>query len=181
MVRMDCKGAVVVEVPTVFLASDAAKAHAQQAARDDVARRAQDQAYLPFMGRAVLDRFRSGEPNAYSTSWEEGGPRHFFVALVGDAVVGMTDLQSQSDGWALVEPMYVLPECQGQGVGTKLWKYCLDVADNESARGLRVVALDENKIGTHFYALTLKLPIAGAEVLNVGDRSFTATRYEIAI
>jgi GNAT superfamily N-acetyltransferase len=141
-------------------------------------RLAQEEVYLPFMGRATLDLFQS---RSATPSWDEGSVALFFHAYVGTQLVGVSDLMTQRDNWRLVEPMYVLPECQRQGVGRKLWGACKDAAIRHRAKGLRVVALEQNEVATSFYSLTLGLPEVGRETLSVGSRVFPAIRYEIAL
>lgn len=140
-------------------------------------RLAQEEVYLPLMGRAILDLFQS---NDITPSWDQGDVALFFHAYVGTQLVGVTDLLTQRDDWWLVEPMYVLPECQGQGVGKKLWGACKEMATRHGAKGLRVVALEQNEVATSFYSHTLGLPEVGRETLAVGSRVFPAIRYEVA-
>jgi GNAT superfamily N-acetyltransferase len=151
-------------------------------ALDDAARKlselAQEEVYLPFMGRAILDLFQSGSA---MPSWDVGTIALFFHAYVGTQLVGVADLMTLPDNWWLVEPMYVLPDCQRQGVGKKLWGACKDVALRHGGHGLRVVALRQNERATNFYSLTLHLPEVGVEQLSVGSRVFPAVKYEVAL
>jgi GNAT superfamily N-acetyltransferase len=171
----DCRTALVHEIPHHRPAYDR-----YHQARIQVSTIGQNQVYLPFMGRQILDQFQSGISGAYATSWDEGDSAHFFNAYVGGDLVGVTDLQTQPDNWRLVEPMYVLPECQRQGIGRKLWEACRIAARADGAKGLRVVALKQNEMANHFYAVALGLPEAGTEALTVGSMVFPAVRYEIA-
>jgi GNAT superfamily N-acetyltransferase len=170
---MDCGGARVQEIPHQRPTYDR-----YLPARLKVVEAAQQQVYLPFMGRQILDQFLGGD---FAPSWNEGSVAHFFNAYVGSEVVGVTDLMTQPDNWRLVEPMYVLPECQGKGVGRKLWEACRAAAIGDGAKGLRVVALKQNDVANRFYSVTLRLPEVGAETLNVGQRIFPAIKYEIAL
>jgi GNAT superfamily N-acetyltransferase len=97
-----------------------------------IERLAQEKVYLPFMGRATLDLFQSG---LWKPSWNEGTVALFFHAYVGTQLVGVADLMTQPDNWRLLEPMYVLPDCQRQGVGKRLWDACKDAALHDEAKG----------------------------------------------
>jgi GNAT superfamily N-acetyltransferase len=172
---MDCRAALVHEIPHQLPGYDR-----YHDARVELSYLGQNQVYLPFMGRQILDQFQSGVPDSYVASWDEGDPAHFFNAYFGVDLVGVTDLQTQRDNWRLVEPMYVLPECQRQGIGRKLWEACRVAARADGARGLRVVALKQNEMANQFYSVALGLPQVGTETLTIGSHSFPAVRYEIA-
>ena len=149
--------------------------------RKRVAEESQAAVYLDFMTRDELDRLQA---NDFKSTWAESyrRPIHLFNATVGKQVVGVADLRTQTaawDGYALVEPIYVVRACWQHGVGRKLWRACAAAAHAEGALGMQVVSLDENMRGRRFYERTLKLTKLNAESVTMGDRVFGATRYEV--
>jgi GNAT superfamily N-acetyltransferase len=132
-----------------------------------------------------LSIFRSEKPGAYTVTWDEGGlPARFYNGYVGRMVVGVADLKTQHDrwsGWMIVEPIYVLTECQGKGVGRKLWDKCANDAKTDGAPGVQVCSLTLNEVARRFYAHTLKLPVSTDELVTVGDKKFQAERYELRL
>ncbi len=158
--EMDCQSAQVEEIPHWM-----PEYGRYYDSRRQLCTLAQEPVYVQFMGREVYDLFQSGSA-AVQPSWDEGDNAHFFNAYADDDLIGVADLMTQPDSWRLVEPMNVLPACQHQGVGTKLWNACRAAALRDQARGLRVVAL--------------RLPEVGTEWLAVGEHVFPAVRYEIA-
>lgn len=125
-----------------------AKLPAENEARERVSTEAQRQAYKDIFTPAELERFARGD---IVPSWELGNIRYAFVAEVGNEIIGVADLTDLRDGWMLVEPMYVLPDHQRSGVGTRLWKQCLKGAAYRKAFGLRVWALEKNQLANNFY------------------------------
>ena len=160
--------------------TDPVKVEILNAERTRVVMAAQESVHLDFMTRETLDRLQA---NDFVASWVSCDPEavYFFVAVVGDEIVGVADVVKQIDKWLLVEPMHVHPKCQRHGVGRKLWDACLATARRDGAAGLRVVALEQNPVANAFYSKTLRLPAVGMETVTVGPQLFKAVRYELAI
>ncbi|HXO58920.1 MAG TPA: GNAT family N-acetyltransferase [Candidatus Acidoferrum sp.] len=176
MGKLNCGQAQIEEIPS---RNPAFERYAPD--RKRVAEESQAAVYLDFMTRAELDRLQA---NDFKSTWAESyrRPVHLFNATVGNEVVGVADLRTQTaarDGYALVEPIYVIKACWQHGVGRKLWEACAAAAHTEGAPGMQVVSLDGNTRGRRFYERTLKLTKLHAESVTIGDRVFPATRYEV--
>jgi GNAT superfamily N-acetyltransferase len=176
MGKLNCDQAAIEEIPSRNPAFER-----YRPIRMRVVEESQAAVYLDFMSRGELDRLQD---NDFKSTWAETyrRPVHLFNATVGNRVVGVADLRTQTaawDGYALVEPIYVVKDCWQHGVGSKLWQACASAAHADGATGMHVVSLDENTRGRRFYERTLKLTKLNAECLTIGDRDFAAIRYQV--
>jgi GNAT superfamily N-acetyltransferase len=117
-----------------------------------VASAAMDAAYVRkyhiYTEQEMLRYEKRGE---LDPSWDQGEEKHRFVAVLDFHVVGLADQTQLPVGWRLVEPMHVLPQFWGCGIGKKLWQTCADTAARAGAPGLRVWSLDKNEQANQFY------------------------------
>lgn len=144
--------------------------------RELVTQRAPYPIYSALFPPEVMKQFRKRE---YVSSWTEGNSAHFFIALLGSHVVGFADLMTQPDGWRLVEPLHVLPECQGQHIGARLWKACLKAAQADGAPGVRVFALRRNARAVRFFGGRPGVEEVGSGTLTIGSHVEQAVQSEL--
>jgi GNAT superfamily N-acetyltransferase len=91
------------------------------------------------------------DPTQIVASWTEGTLAVGFVAEADGEMVGVADLMTLLDGDALVEPMHVVPDFQGIGVGTTLWDLCVDAARSLGVKVVWVWVLERNRGAVRFY------------------------------
>jgi GNAT superfamily N-acetyltransferase len=154
-----------------------AKMPAENEARERVSTEAQKQAYKDIFTSAELERFANGDA---VPGWELGNLRYAFVAEIEGVIVGMADLTELRDHWMLVEPMYVRPDYQRSGIGTKLWTRCLKAAAHRKAPGVRVWALEKNQLANNFYVKQGCKPKHNGQ-LCVGEHCEPAIGYEFPL
>ena len=80
------------------------------------------------------------------------GPENIWLAESDGKVVGMTGLQPGSDEGSLeVEPIVVVPEARGLGVGKALIEHLVEVIKSKGLRDLNVRAVGRNEDAIRFY------------------------------
>jgi GNAT superfamily N-acetyltransferase len=150
---------------------------AEDDARTRVSTAAIKQAYADIFTPAELERFLAGD---MVPSWEQGNLRHAFVAEIDREIVGVADLTELQDRWMLVEPMYVLPKLQRSGIGARLWNHCLRAASYREVPGVRVWALEKNRIANPFY-IKQGCKAVSPGWLSVGEHREPAIGYEFRL
>lgn len=80
------------------------------------------------------------------------GAEHIWLAEAEGTVVGMAGLIPENpDGSAELEPIVVLPEARGRGVGQELVEHVLRVAREKGSREVVVRAVGRNAESMRFY------------------------------
>jgi GNAT superfamily N-acetyltransferase len=90
---------------------------------------------------SVIDRLASTLPDAVASKLQES---HAYVAVVGGRIVGTARLNGNT-----VSSVFVCPDHQGQGIGTKLMDAIESIADVQSSR---VLTLQSSITAQAFYA-----------------------------
>lgn len=80
---------------------------------------------------------------------EDGINQVTFVAKVDGKVVGYVAPRHDADGHRMISMIYVLPEYQGKGIGSKLLQRALDWFGHDQDIFLEVVSYNQSAI--HFY------------------------------
>jgi GNAT superfamily N-acetyltransferase len=120
--------------------------------RQEVASAAMRASYVDLFRIYTRDEMVSFEtPGVLKPSWEQGKEERRFIAGLAGSIVGVADLTRLSDSWRMVEPMHVLPQFWGCGIGLMLWNKCVESARQRGAPGLRVWSLVKNKQADRFY------------------------------
>lgn len=96
------------------------------------------------------------------------------VVISNAQVVGYVMITKDRDGIAQIWAIYVLPEWQRQGVGTRLWRAALDRARHLESPELALWVLSENTPARRFYeqqgahaAGERDFPVGGGSVAEV--------------
>jgi len=89
------------------------------------------------------------------SSWLTNKPKSEFTVLAVDGarIVGLGQLctKTEANDYGLVEPMDVLPQYQGQHLGTRIWNELKTYSQQRGDKGLQVWALDDNDAAIAFY------------------------------
>lgn len=141
----------------------------------EVARRTWCDAYAGIILPATQERFLGrwytpaalGEAVGRSESW-------FYVAAAGEGVIGFAQFMMREDKRGDLTRVYVLPEWQGRGAGSRLLKEGLDALSAHGAVEVFVHVEKDNAKGIGFYerkgfrqvrAFSLELPGQNLEML----------------
>lgn len=103
---------------------------------------------LPENRERFLERYYSLEALGQAIGWDKSW---FFVAVVGDEIVGFAQFILREDGGGDLSRIYVLSEWQRQGVGTLLLVEGVAVLRARNVGQLFVTVEKGNRIGRDFY------------------------------
>lgn len=118
----------------------------------DVAQRTWKDAYAGIILPAAQERFLGrwytpaalGQAMGRSESW-------FYVAAVEEQVIGFAQFMMRQDKRGELTRIYVLPEWQRRGAGSRLLKLGLDALSTHGAQEVFVHVEKDNARGTGFY------------------------------
>jgi len=101
------------------------------------------------------------------------------LAVEGDVVIGALTLwrHKEPGGFAVVEPMNVLPGHQRAGTGAGLWELAKQRARAFGHRGIQVWAIDRNIKATNFYG-KVGCRVIGQGEWSLGDHKEPATGFQ---
>jgi GNAT superfamily N-acetyltransferase len=145
-----------------------------------VVRAAWEEAYSHIYAPEVMADFfedRLPESGSWTDGWDERLGR--IVAEQDGRIVGVAGLALRTDGDGELTQLYVLPEAQGQGVGTALWNAGVEVLRRQGCAGMQVWVLARAP-AVRFYARRGAVP-AGEGTYTVGAQSERALCYRLQL
>jgi GNAT superfamily N-acetyltransferase len=145
-----------------------------------VNRRAFEAAYSHIFAPDELEGMFSGRLPQSSTGRDNReGLLGVLVAEVEGEVVGFATLARLKDGDGELQAFYVLPEYQGQGVGSALWERSLEALGREGFAGMQIwVLADVDAVAFYERRRCAKI---GEGTYAIGDHSERTLRYRISL
>jgi len=149
-------------------------------ARVDVIRRAWLDAYRPIFGEAVIRQLFDGTLSMHG-DWTDrrSEPLETLVAETDGALVGLLGLATLEAGVGEVAALYVVPECQGRGIGTQLWSTAVATLRLHGCHSLEVWALAKAPARRFYESRAGSVAATGS--LTVGSRCEPCVGYKLAI
>jgi GNAT superfamily N-acetyltransferase len=149
-------------------------------ALQQVNRRAFEAAYShSFAPNEIEGLFSQRLPPSSTGRDNREGLLGVLVAEVEGEVVGFATLVRLKDGDGELQAFYVLPEYQGQGVGSTLWERGLEVLRREGFAGMQIwVLADADAVAFYQRRGCAKV---GEGTFAIGDHSERTLRYRIPL
>lgn len=95
---------------------------------------------------------------------EWGDERPTIIEISGEAI-GSFLLQNKIDHFYFCR-FFLLPEFHGKGIGSKILKQCLDIADSEK-KSIKLCYLQGNRVGSLYHKFGFKVTSKDARFINM--------------